>query len=201
MKSWWTKALTESLKNRIQRRNESCKWNLTARGWDTHNHNCCLCKVYKLDVFQTHVTYIRWQKWVTETGHIITVTGQTQSCPCLQLLLQGILSLFMITSECVLCVWLSHVEFTWEKTWKWRTLTQVNNPMEKTCAAENNWNHRQYVGRKKGGKKKKKGGSTWNSTINHLPWYNHTSWLGIKHQLTYLLTINHTGSPQDIGKK
>ena len=40
----------------------------------------------KLDIFQTNVTSIRWQKWVTETGHIITVTGQTQSCPCLQLL-------------------------------------------------------------------------------------------------------------------
>ena len=32
------------------------------------------------------MTSIRWQKQVTETGHIITVTGQTQSCPCLQLL-------------------------------------------------------------------------------------------------------------------
>ena len=49
-------------------------------------HKCCLCEVYKLDIFQTNLTSIRWQKWVTETGHIITVTGQTQSCPCLQLL-------------------------------------------------------------------------------------------------------------------
>ena len=27
------------------------------------------------------MTSIRWQKWVTETGHIITVTGQTQKLP------------------------------------------------------------------------------------------------------------------------
>ena len=51
---------------------------------DTHTSG--LCKVYKLDIFQANVTSIRWQKWVTETGHIITVTGQTQSCSCLQLL-------------------------------------------------------------------------------------------------------------------
>ena len=51
-----------------------------------HTHKCCLCKVYKLDVYQTIVTSIWWQKWVTEAGHIITVTGQTQNCPCLQLL-------------------------------------------------------------------------------------------------------------------
>ena len=51
---------------------------------DTHT-GVVFVKVYKLDIFQTNVTSIRWQKWVTETGHIITVTGQTQSCPCLQL--------------------------------------------------------------------------------------------------------------------
>ena len=43
---------------------------------DTHTHKCCLRKVYKLDIFQTKVTSIKWQKWTTETGHIITVTGQ-----------------------------------------------------------------------------------------------------------------------------
>ena len=50
-----------------------------------HAHKCCLCKVYKLDIFQTNVTPVRWENRVTETGHIITLTGQTQSCPCLQL--------------------------------------------------------------------------------------------------------------------
>ena len=84
LKSWWKKTLTESLKNRHSEEKEPCKWNLTAKGWDTHK--CCPCKVYKPDIFQINVTSIRWQKWVTETGHIITVTGQTQSCPCLQLL-------------------------------------------------------------------------------------------------------------------
>ena len=53
---------------------------------EADTHKCCLCKVYKLDIFQTNVTSIRWQKWVTEAGHIITVAGQTQNCPCLQLL-------------------------------------------------------------------------------------------------------------------
>ena len=74
----------KALKISIQRRNEPCKWNLTARSWDTQK--CCFCKVYKLDIFQTNVTSWRWQKWITEAGHIITVTSQIQSCLCLQLL-------------------------------------------------------------------------------------------------------------------
>ena len=53
---------------------------------EAETDKCCLCKVYKVDIFQTNVTSIRRQKWATETGHIITVSGQTQSCSCLQLL-------------------------------------------------------------------------------------------------------------------
>ena len=53
---------------------------------EVETDKCCLCKVYKVDIFQTNVTSIRRQKWATETGHIITVSGQTQSCSCLQLL-------------------------------------------------------------------------------------------------------------------
>ena len=54
MKSWWKKALTESLKNWHSEE----KWAmqvkyLAARG--LHTHKCCLCKVYKPDIFQTNV--------------------------------------------------------------------------------------------------------------------------------------------------
>ena len=53
MKSWWKKALTES----IQRRNEPCKWNITARGWHTlvlssqslqARHFSNQCDIYKV---------------------------------------------------------------------------------------------------------------------------------------------------------
>ena len=35
--------------------------------------------VVVLDIFQTGVACIRWQKWFTETGQIITVTGRIQT--------------------------------------------------------------------------------------------------------------------------
>ena len=53
MRSWWKKALTES----IQRRNEPCKWNITARGWHTlvlssqslqARHFSNQCDIYKV---------------------------------------------------------------------------------------------------------------------------------------------------------
>ena len=78
------KALTGNCKNQDSEE----KWALQVKSYcQSLGHTKVLfCKVYKLDIFQTNVTSIRWQKWVTETGHIITVTSRTQSCPCLQLL-------------------------------------------------------------------------------------------------------------------
>ena len=34
-----------------------------------------------LDIFETDVIFIRWQKWFMETGQIIDVTGQIHSLP------------------------------------------------------------------------------------------------------------------------
>ena len=45
---------------------------------EADTHTCCLCKVYKLDIFQTNVTSTRWQKWVAEAGHIITNWSDTK---------------------------------------------------------------------------------------------------------------------------
>ena len=43
------------------------------------HHNVCNVgshSVIVLDIFQTGITSIRWQKWLTATGQKITVTGQ-----------------------------------------------------------------------------------------------------------------------------
>ena len=45
---------------------------------EADTHKSCLCEVYKVDIFQTNVTFIRWQKRVTETGHIITNRSDTK---------------------------------------------------------------------------------------------------------------------------
>ena len=45
---------------------------LTQKNWKS--------PVIVLDIFKTGVTSMRWQKWFTETGQTIIVTGQTHTC-------------------------------------------------------------------------------------------------------------------------
>ena len=49
------------------------------------HHNVCNVGSHSaivLDLFQTGITFIRWQKWFTETGQKITVTGQIHGSLC-----------------------------------------------------------------------------------------------------------------------